>query len=132
MADSFGTFAVRQFTVQLDSLFIGEILLLEFQLRGQVEQAQFLLFFRDHFIEEGQMVAEENDGGGIIDLGIFSDVTLEEDGGHGGDVLVAEAQVGAGEAGVSGLDRRDSYGVGSRAALGWTGDGARPYMVRLS
>ena len=48
--------------------FFGEILLLQLQLRGQVEQPDLLLFFRDHFVEEGQVVAEKQDARGIVDL----------------------------------------------------------------
>ena len=80
-----------------------EILLLQLELRGQIEQAELFLFFRDHFVEEGQVVAEEQDAGGIVDLGVLAHVALEENGRHGRDVFVAEAQVGAGEAGVAGL-----------------------------
>ena len=104
MADAFRAFAIGQFTVQFDSLLLGEILLLEFKLGGEVEQSQFLFLFGDHFIQKGQVIAEEDDGGGIVDVGVFAYVALEEDRRHGRDVLVAEAQIGAGEAGVAGLD----------------------------
>ena len=146
MADPFGTFAVGQLTMQPDCLLLGEILLLEFELRGEIEQSQLLLFFGDDFIEESQMVAEEDDRGGIVDLGIFADVTLEENGGHRGDVLVAEAQVGPGEAGAAGLNAGDAdvispctgpnhvarenlFGDGHWAALVCSLDGRQEYFA---
>ena len=59
VADSFRPFAVFQLAMQLDSLFGCKILLLELELRGQIEQAQFLFLFRDHFIEKGQVIAKK-------------------------------------------------------------------------
>src|SRR5580700_854950 len=45
MADAFGAFAVFQFSVELDSLPGGEILLLEFELHCQIEQAELFFLF---------------------------------------------------------------------------------------
>ena len=59
VADSFRALAVGQFAVQLDSLLRGEILLLELELRRQIEQAHLLLLFRNHFVEKRQVVAKE-------------------------------------------------------------------------
>ncbi len=104
VADAFGTFAVGQFAVQPYSLLLGEILLLEFELRGQIEQAELFLLFGDHLVEKCQVIAEEQDAGGIVDLGVFADIALEEDRRHGRDVFMAEAQIGAGKSGVARLD----------------------------
>ena len=91
--------------MQLDSLLRGEILLLEFELRRQIEQAELLLLFGNHFVEKCQVIAEKDDGGGIVDLGVFADIALEENRRHRRDVFVAEAQIGPGEAGIAGLHR---------------------------
>src|SRR5208337_4739618 len=64
--------------MQPDSLLLRELLLLQFELRGQVEQADFLLFFRNDFIEKRQVIAEKQDARGIVDLGVFADVVLKE------------------------------------------------------
>ena len=40
---------------------LREILLLELELRCQVEQPDFLFLFGDDFIKEGQVIAEEAD-----------------------------------------------------------------------
>jgi hypothetical protein len=104
MADAFRAFAVFQFAVQLDALLGGEVLLLEFELRRQIEQAHLALLFGNHFVEKGQVVAEEHDARGVVHLRVFAQVAFEENRRHRRDVLVAEAQIGAGEAGVARLD----------------------------
>src|SRR5581483_11751757 len=78
------------------------------ELGGEVEQPHLALFFRKDLVKEGEVVAEKKDRCGIVDLGVFADEVLEKDGRHGRDVLVAESQVGAGEAGVAGLDAGDA------------------------
>src|SRR5581483_9925865 len=108
VADALAALAVAQLAVQADSLLFGEVLLLELQLRGQVEQAHPALLLRDHVVQEGEMVAEEQDGGGIVDLGVLAHEVLEKDGGHGGDVLVAEAEVGGCKPCISRLDEEAS------------------------
>src|SRR6266478_79858 len=105
--------------MQLDSLLRREILLLELELGSQVEEAQFLFLFRDHLIEEGEVIAEKQDARRIVDLRILADVALEEDCRHGSDVFMAETEIGAGEAGVAGF-----HGA-CRASLGWTCGDAR-------
>ena len=89
---------------RLDALLRGEILLLEFELGRQIEQAELLLLFGDHFVEKCQVIAEEQNARGIVDLRVLADVALEENRRHGRDVFVAEAEIGAGKAGVAGLD----------------------------
>src|SRR5208283_5612423 len=89
--------------MQLDSLLCGKILLLELELRGQIEQAEFLFLFRDHFIEKCEMVAEKDNARGIVHLRIFADEPLKKDSSHRRDVLMAEAQIGAGKATVARL-----------------------------
>src|ERR1700687_5617510 len=92
--------------MQADSLLLGKVLLFEFELGREIEQAKLLLLFGNDLVEKGQMITEENDGRRIVDFRILADVTLEENRRHGRDVLVAEAQIGASESGISGLDRR--------------------------
>ena len=106
MADSLRAFAVAQLAVQLDALRLGEFHLLQLELRGQVEQAHLFLFFRDHFVQKSQMVAEEQDGRLVVHRRVFAHVMLVEDRGHRRDVLVAEAQIGAGKSGVARLHVR--------------------------
>ena len=59
MTDTLRAFTVLEFAVQPDSLFVRELLLLEFELRGQIEQTKLLLFFGNDFIQEGKVVAEK-------------------------------------------------------------------------
>src|ERR1700751_1246633 len=68
---------------------VCELLLLDLELRGEIEQAQLLLFLRDDFVKERQMITEEENGGRMVDLGFPSDVVLAENRGHGGDIFVA-------------------------------------------
>src|SRR5215470_13642013 len=89
--------------MQANSLLPGEILLLEFELCGEIEQSELFLFFRNHFIEKRQVVAEEKNRRRIVDLCIFAHIVLKEDGGHRRDVLMTETQVGTCETGVAGL-----------------------------
>ena len=84
---------------------LAKLLLLQLELRGQVEQSHLFLFFGDHFVEEGEMVAEKADARGIVHRNILADILLVKDGGHRRDILMAEAQIDAGEAGIAGLDR---------------------------
>src|SRR5215467_5985926 len=105
MADALRAFAIFQLTVQPDSLLTGEFLLLELELTRQVEQPHFFLLLGDDLVEKSEVITEEDDGGRIIYLGIFSDEVLKEDGRHGSDVFVAEAQIGAGKTCIAGLHR---------------------------
>src|SRR3981081_1482669 len=90
--------------MELDSLLLRKVLLLELELHREIEQAELLFFFRNDFIEKREVVAEEEDARWIVHFGILAYVALKKNGGHGGDVFVAETQVGAGKAGVAGLD----------------------------
>src|SRR6202043_205074 len=92
--------------MQADSLLLGKVLLLEFELGREIEQAELLLFFGNDLVEKGQVITEENDGRRIVDLRVFAYITLEENRRHGRDVLVAEAQIGPSESGIAELDRR--------------------------
>src|SRR4051794_27830140 len=49
------------------------------------------------------MVTEEHHAGAVVHRSVFADKMLVEDRGHGRDVLVTEAQIGARESGVAGL-----------------------------
>ena len=55
------------------------------------------------------MVAEEDDAGAIVYRRVFADEVLIEDGRHWCHVLVTEAEIGACESRVTGLDRRHSH-----------------------
>src|ERR1700736_4781999 len=90
--------------MQLDSLLLRKVLLLELELRREIEQAELLFFFRNDFIEKREVIAEEEDACWIVHFGILAYVALKKNGGHGGYIFVAETQVGAGKAGVAGLD----------------------------
>src|SRR5438552_2615345 len=109
VADSFRTLAVLQLAMQLDSLPLREIFLLELELRGQIKQAELLLLFGYDFIQERQVIAEEQDRRRIVYLGIFADVVLEEDRRHRSDIFMAEPQVGHGETGITGLHCCDAH-----------------------
>jgi hypothetical protein len=108
VADAFRSLAVFQFAMQLDSLLGGEILLLEFELRRQIEQAELFFLFGNHFIEKGQVVAEKDNARGIVDLRVFADIAFEENRRHRRNVLVAETQVGLSKASIAGLDAGNS------------------------
>src|ERR1700757_4016232 len=105
MADSFRAFTILQFAMQLDSLPLGELLLLELELRGEIKQAEFFLFFGDDFIQERQVVAEEQDRRRIVYLSLFAHVVLKKNRRHRSDVFMAEAQVSARKASIAGFHR---------------------------
>ena len=104
VADALAALAVLELAVQLDALVAGEILLLELELRRQVEQAHLALFFRHDLVEKRQVVAEKLDAVAIVHRHALADEVLVEDRRHRRDVLVREAQVHAGETGIAGLD----------------------------
>src|SRR5262252_557597 len=98
--------------MQANSLLPGEILLLEFELSGEIEQSELFLFFGNHLIEKRQVVAKEQNRRRIVDLRILADVVLKENCGHGRYILMAEAQVRAGKTGVAGFHGRHSNTAG--------------------
>ena len=55
------------------------------------------------------MVTEKQNARRVVHLGVLAHVALKENGGHGRDVFVAEAQVGAGKAGVARLHAWDAH-----------------------
>src|SRR5271157_1479736 len=108
VADSFRALAVMQLAVQLDAARFRKIFLLQLQLVRQIEQAHLALFFREHFVQKREVVAEEHDRARIRDRLVLAEKMLEENGRHGRDVFVAEAQIGAGESGIAGLHGLDA------------------------
>src|ERR1700680_3831204 len=90
--------------MQFDSLLLRKVLLLELELRREIEQAELLFFLRNDFIEKREVIAEEEDACWIVHFGILAYIALKKNGGHRGYVFVAETQVGSGKAGVAGLD----------------------------
>ena len=103
----------RQLAVQLDSARLGEVFLLQLQLGRQVQQAHLALFFRQHFVEEGEVIAEEHDGAGVGDWRVLAQKVLEENGRHRRDVFMTKAQIGARESSIAGLHRLDTNLVGA-------------------
>src|SRR5262249_11534544 len=103
MADALRAFAIFQLTVQPDSLLTGEFLLLELELTRPVEQPHFVLLLVDDLVDESEVIAEEDDGGRIVYFGVVADEVLKEDGCHGSDVFMAEAQIGARKTCITGL-----------------------------
>ncbi len=97
------SFPILQFSMQLDSLLGSELLLLQFELRRQIEQAKFLFLLGNHFVEKRQMVAKENNARSVVYLRILTDVALEKNSRHRRHILVAKSQVGLRESGVPGL-----------------------------
>src|SRR3981081_1577636 len=90
--------------MELDSLLLRKVLLLELELHREIEQAELLFFFRNDFIEKRKVIAEEENARWIVHFCILDHLRLKKNGGHGGYIFVAETQVGAGKAGVAGLD----------------------------
>ncbi len=112
---------------------LAKVFLLELQLARQIEQAHLLLLLRHHFVEEGEVIAEEHDRAGIGDRLFFAEEVLEEDRRHRRDVLVAEAQIGARETGIARLNGLDANLVGAVqhvAREDLLGDGHRPRLGR--
>ena len=68
---------------------------------------------RHHLVEEGEVIAEGEDALRLGDLGVGAEAGAEEGLGHGRDVLVREAHVGADEERVARLDRGDADLVGT-------------------
>ena len=73
MANTLRAFAILQLSMQLDALLLRKALLLELKLRGQVEQAHLALLLGKHLVEKCQMIAKEEDGGGIVHRRIAAD-----------------------------------------------------------
>ena len=78
VTDTFRSLAVGQLSMQPDSLFLCELLLLQLELGRQIEQPEFLLFLRDHFIEKREVIAEKENARRVVDLRILAHVVLEE------------------------------------------------------
>ena len=89
--------------VQPDPLLLGELALLDLQLVGDRQQALLDPLLAHDLVQEGQVVAEEEDCGGVEDLRVGAQLLLEEDGGHRGHVFVRESDVGAEEARFAGF-----------------------------
>ena len=77
-------------------------------LPGHLEEAAISLLLRHDLVEEREVVAEEEHRAGVRDPRVRArQLRPEEGGGHRGDVLVREADVGPHEAGVPRLHGRD-------------------------
>ena len=77
------------------------------------------------------MVAEEENRLAIVHRLVFAEVVVVENGRHRRDVLVTEAQVGARESGIAGLDRCDADFAGAvqhMAGKNLFGNGHRPRL----
>ena len=97
-----------QLAIQLDALRRGELALLLFELERDVEQP-FLYTLGGHRLgQEGEVIAEHEDRGGIVDLRVFADELLEEDCRHRRHVFVSEPDIRQDESFVTGLDRRNA------------------------
>src|SRR6185312_3567767 len=103
MADSLRSLPVFKFAMEPDALRLGKILLLQLELSGQIEQTHLALFFREHLVKKRKVIAKEDDAGAVVHGRIFSDKMFVEDRRHWRHVLMAEAKVSAGEAGVAGF-----------------------------
>src|SRR5580658_8642536 len=109
MADALRALAIGQFPVQFDSLSPGKFLLLQPELRRQVQQPHLLLFFRNYLVEKSKMIAEKTNAGGVVHRNIFSDILLVKNRCHRSDIFVTEPQIDASETGIAWLDRCDAY-----------------------
>src|SRR6266481_553503 len=126
VADALRALPVGKFAVQLDSLLLCEILLLQLKLRGQIEQPHLFLLFGNHFVEKSEMVAEEANARGVVHGNVLTNVLLVKNGSHRRDVLMAEPQIDASKPSVARPNvmgwhstRRDSRPrLSSRAKLG--------------
>ena len=118
VADALRALTVGQFAMQFDSLLLREVFLLQLELRRQIEQPHLFLFLRDHFIEEGEMVAEEADAGSVVHRNILADILLIENGSHGRDVLMTEAQIDGSEPRISRLNKPCGDGALPRSSQG--------------
>ena len=100
--------------VQPDPLLLGELPLLDFQFVGDREEPLLDPLLAHHLVQEGQVVAEEDDRVGIEHLRVGPQLLLEEDRRHGRHVLVREADVRAEEARFAGFGplRPDLVGGG--------------------
>src|ERR1043166_9139050 len=87
-----------------DSFPVCKLSLFELELRCKIEHAHLSLLLGEDLIEKGEVITEEKHRSGIIDRRVLADQLIEEDGGHGSDVFVAETEIGAREAGVTVLD----------------------------
>ena len=100
--------------VQPDPLLLGELALLDLQLVGDRQEALLDPLLAHDLVQEGQVVAEEENGVRIEDFRVGAQLLLEEDGGHRGHVLVREADVGAEEARLAGFGPVGADPIGGR------------------
>src|SRR5438132_3675204 len=101
MTNAFCALAVGEFAMQADPLPRCKFALLQLELRRQIEQAHLALLLGEDFVEKRQMVAKEEHRNRIVHWSVASDQLVEENRRHWSYVFVAEAQVGAGETGVT-------------------------------
>src|SRR3954466_1142646 len=92
--------------MQFDALRLRKTLLFELELTCEIQQTHLALLFRQDLIEEREVVAEEDDAGAVVHRHIFAQEVLVKDRRHRGNVLVAEAKIGAGKSGIARLHSR--------------------------
>jgi len=102
VADALAARTVRQLAVEPDAVFRAEGLLGGLQPLGHGQQAHGAMLGLHAVVQEGQVVAEGQDAGGLPEDRLRSQGLLQEAGGHGRHVLVAEAPVRLHEEAVSG------------------------------
>ncbi len=97
--------------VEGEAVAAGEVLLHHGEASGLHVEAHLAVRGRHHLIEKREVIAERVHALGLDDRGVVAERGPEERVGHGGDVLVREAHVGAGEEGVARGDRGQADGV---------------------
>src|SRR2546428_9060963 len=81
-----------QLTIQLDPLLLRELPLLLLELLRDVEQSLLDALGRHRLREERQVVAEHQDGGGVLDPLIATPQRLAKDRPHGAHELLADTE----------------------------------------
>ena len=89
MADGLGAHHVPLLlAVEPNALLLGELTLLDLQLVRHGQEPLLDPLLGHGLLQEREMVPEEEDAPGIVDLGVGPQLLLEEDGPHGGHVFV--------------------------------------------
>ncbi len=108
--------------VEREAVAAGEVRLHLGEARGLLGEAELAVGRRHDAVEKGEVVAEGVDALGLGDGGVVAEGGAKERVGHGGDVLVREAHVGAGEEGVAGGHGGHAHGAGGRVDDGVRGE----------
>jgi hypothetical protein len=119
---------VLDLAVVAHALGLGEALLHDREAAGDVLEAHLHVLRGHHVVEEGEVVAEGVHARGVGHPRVVAEGPAEERVGHGGDVLVGEANVGAHEEASPGATAATPTRSAARSVTAWA---ARIFSARV-